>query len=404
MAINQTAEWYKFAIAKRKVEDVVASKADDTLALFASRGGILPNGQVMDAISELELERRRALTIEDAKLIAEQLEQEYAELEVVYKGLIADAEITFQEEEQTLLAELDLEIANAESWYQMAEQDLALQALVIEQRQSELMNSKTALGLEKEALQQQMLGQDVLLLPYQTTLINARVATITKRLEMIPFLTAIIDKEWELIAYITTSLKYEDDLVHAKEALLDAQKPLMSIMYDLANKKIAYANAEIDETGVLIQLAQFEVDKLKAEEARVAALITAQTKENELETIKGKIADIRNQIEMKRITDHISLTQANTGFSLSAAGIHNSADWTSLQGRIMARQINDEGRQGTSIELINKRVESYVANSYNLGLLIDVEKAQHIRQLEERIRIMAQEKLGSTFSHYVGAA
>jgi len=404
MAINQTAEWYKFAIAKRKVEDVVASKADDTLALFASRGGILPNGQVMDAISDLELDRRRALTIEDAKLIAEQLEQEYAELEVVYKGLIADAEITFQEEEQTLLAGLDLEIANAESWYQMAEQDLALQALVIEQRQSELMNSKTALGLEKEALQQQMLGQDVLLLPYQTTLINARVATITKRLEMIPFLTAIIDKEWELIAYITTSLKYEDDLVHAKEALLAAQRPLMSIMYDLANKKIDYANAEMDETGVLIQLAQFEVDKLKAEEARVAALITAQTKENELETIKGKIADIRNQIEMKRITDHISLTQANTGFSLAAAGIHNNADWVSLQGRIMARQISDEGRQGTSIELINKRAESYAANSDNLGLLIDVEKAQHIRQLEERIRIMAQEKLGSTFSHYVGAA
>ena len=289
MAINQTAEWYKFAIAKRKVEDVVASKADDTLALFASRGGILPNGQVMDAISDLELERRRALTIEDAKLIAEQLEQEYAELEVVYKGLIADAEITFQEEEQTLLAGLDLEIANAESWYQMAEQDLALQALVIEQRQSELMNSKTALGLEKEALQQQMLGQDVLLLPYQTTLINARVATITKRLEMIPFLTAIIDKEWELIAYITTSLKYEDDLVHAKEALLAAQRPLMSIMYDLANKKIDYANAEMTETGVLIQLAQFEVTKLRAEEARVAALVTAQNKENELEVIKVRV-------------------------------------------------------------------------------------------------------------------
>ena len=107
MAINTTAEWYKFVLAKRGIEDIVASKADDTLALFASRGGVLPSGQVMDSISDLELERRRVLTIEDAKLIASQLEQEYAELEVIYKGLIADAEIIFQEEEQALLAGLD---------------------------------------------------------------------------------------------------------------------------------------------------------------------------------------------------------------------------------------------------------------------------------------------------------
>ena len=404
MAINTTAEWYKFVLAKRGIEDLVASKADDTLALFASRGIVLPSGQVMDSISDLELERRRALTIEDAKLIASQLEQEYAELEVIYKGLIADAEITFQEEEQALLAGLDLEIAAAESWYQMAEQDLALQALVIEQRQSELMNSKTALGLEKEALQQQMLGQDVLLLPYQTTLINARVATITKRLEMIPFLEAIIDKEWELIVYITNSLKYEDDLVHAKEALLDAQKPLMSIMYELANKKTAYANAEMTETRVLINLAEFEVDKLKAEDARVAAMITAQTKENELENIRKMIADVRNKIEMKRMTDHVSLTQATTGFTLAAAGIHNSADWIALQGRIQTRKIGDSGKVEIASELSAARKDIHTAQSINAGLLIDREKEQHIRQLEERIRIMAQEKLGSTFSHYVGAA
>ena len=66
MAVNQTNEYFKVALAKRAIEDKKEEEYDKTLSMFAEQGHLLPPGMVSQSIIDIEIDRRVDFEIADA--------------------------------------------------------------------------------------------------------------------------------------------------------------------------------------------------------------------------------------------------------------------------------------------------------------------------------------------------
>jgi hypothetical protein len=401
MAINLTAETYKFIIRKREVEDKTKDILKKILHDTAEVGHVLPSGTLNEAISDFNILKRIAITEKDVELVKEQLEQELTELDLAYRQQISTAQWSLEQEEQQLLADLEEEIAGLENFYDMAEQDLAYTLLQVEERQVAVNNAITAFGIEKVQLERQMMDQDVLVMPYQTQLINARILVIVKKLEMLPYLQSIIDKERELLIYMATTMGYEQQLVEAKKQLQSAQQPLLSMMYDLASKKIEYAYAHRVETNVLIDAAIFDKTKVDADSKRTDAVINVMKNEYLSDQVKKRVARIKNSTELRRLTDAKDLLFNKIQTDMSIANENMSVDRQVLSQKDLIHSTRNES--GLTNEQLLSGLRMVIAESLT-DSAIDVSRfdaQEYARHLFERIKIMSQAELTSTFNHYV---
>jgi len=168
----------------------------------------------------------------------------------------------------------------------------ALDKLEIETnlRKLVIIATKAQIKTDLEALDQEMVEIGRLTFSAETTLMNAKRLTASKKLEVIPYIEIILQKQQELVDGFTDNADKKQALISAKEALIEKKEDLIEAKQGIADKFTDLISAREDLLAA------------KEETSAAQALLLAQeTKTMQQWTILGDALTRMNEAHQRLI-------------------------------------------------------------------------------------------------------
>ena len=249
------SEWYR---GKTPIIDEFLTQKDGLLINAASRNFSAIPGHIFNGLTLLELKVKQALSGLNFDITARAIERELAQQGIDYDLSYKNAVTIWEIEKATLLDDLTRELADSQKTREDREQELAGLAIEVGLRQVAIINAKTLLEIETEELRKQIVENEGQTLPYEVQLAQQKLVTARKKLEIIPYLEAIMAAEENLIIAETANVDLSEDLIDKrllqipikeniaslKEYLLVIKDALTSMGMGIAEKKELLALAK----------------------------------------------------------------------------------------------------------------------------------------------------------------
>lgn len=225
--------------------EIIGKYRQDHEKLFsvvASRGFTKLPGFAADTETRLELAAKLNLSELNLKIITETVEREIKQAGLDYDISYRAAAVAWEIDKHNLMAAWQQEYGTIQT--NMANDEEVLDRLMIEVRGrgSYLIEQKTAIELQAEALKQELAGLDGSTATYEVTLANAKLATARKKLDLIPILLQVVSKEEELIESEKDKADEYEQLLAAEQEVADKKRSeLVPAMGALLNASERYA-------------------------------------------------------------------------------------------------------------------------------------------------------------------
>lgn len=280
-ASREQAKWIH---EKEKVILEYSQQNKELSSSVAGRGFLVVPGFMYDVHNDLERVIKTKLSDVNFAILSDSIDRELKQRGLDYDLAFKNASIVWELTKQDLLGQWEQEHADLKRGMEYLEESkLYWLAVNVQARNSILMTEKTRIELLAEALRKQLAEVSDDSADYEVSLAQQKVATATKKLEIIPILQLIVQAETELISeknllialknnLITMTeglLQYEAELsrvrmlhIDAKQDLIDANKIVMVLEQELVNAKlpaialmpslISARNALIPRTDTLI--------------------------------------------------------------------------------------------------------------------------------------------------------
>ena len=329
MALSNLVEVHKFFVERRKALSSLSEGITKSLEDLSKKGFRLPQGTLIEQFALMAMEARRMTSDANVKVTDTQIDLEIVQAELDYRLQIAQEQIEWDEAKAALLNAFQEEIQVLETAYDLSEEELNEFALEIERRKAALLDAKTAIEIDKEEVKQRLVEIEGMNVGLEVDLINARILTNRKKLEIIPFLEALILKEEELLTVEQSTMGYEQDLIVARGLLIDAKKELLPYITDKANMRMNLADAQIVQVGVNIERAILQLQKSVNEVSRTNAILSVDNKEISLLELQKTLINLKNSIDSKRVYDHKTLITDDMSVDTQVQNIRNALE-TSL--------------------------------------------------------------------------
>lgn len=255
------AENSEFRKGRLDIIDDYETKYRTLLSGVAGRNFTKTPGFLYEAATFLELDAKKKLSDLNYKIVAAAIKRELAQITHDYDIAYREALIAFELNKQTLLSALEQEIADLKHAQALEEEQVNYQFIELEIRKLILITTKTEIEMDKESLLQELERVKRLTLPKEEELANQRLITVNKKLELIPYIEALIEKEYELLAAEETLIPYLEDEVESKQELVDKKEELFPYLEDKAEKLQELANAIRREVGYKEQIAAIRILK-----------------------------------------------------------------------------------------------------------------------------------------------
>lgn len=253
--LAERSQWYR---GKDPIMEGYSRERRGLLQATAGKVDHAP-GYMTDAITDLEIKAKRALSDLNYQIIAEAVERELAQQGLDYDLAYRTSTIEWEIEKAGLLDALTRELTDARKAREDREIVLANLAIEVGLRQVALINAKALLENEMEGVRKQLAETQGLTLPKEIELANARLATAQRKLDIIPHLYAVLQAQEdllaaeqaniplmeELIAERMEMIPIKQDLVGLKEHLITALDALTDPKMTVAQKKETLAQARI---------------------------------------------------------------------------------------------------------------------------------------------------------------
>jgi len=281
---NQLREEAQWKIGKTPILAKFSEDREKLYAVIAGRGFSALPGFAYDAANNLELAAKMGLSELNYKILVDTVERELKQSGLDYDIAYKTAAIAWELEKQDLLAAWETEYAAIKN--NMAHDEEVLNQLMIEVRArgAYLIEQKTAIEVQAEALKKTLAELDGTTAGYEVTLANAKLATAQKKLTLIPILLQIIEKEEDLLDAEKEKNSEYAKLVEAEQEVADKKKTsLVPVMGALVNVSEEYT----DELTKQIAL-EGQIQDEKVEQAGIA---------EEIAGLKTDIAEIEVDIE-----------------------------------------------------------------------------------------------------------
>jgi len=264
------------------------------LSAVAGRGFLQMPGFLYDIENDLETDAKRKLSDINFAILQDTIERELKQIglsyDLSYKNLLMAWELS----KQDLMDAWEEELAGIKM--DMAGKEEAIARLEIEtaSRGTILMEAKTGIELEAEALRNQMAALDDDAADYEVELANAKLLTAQKKLEVIPILQQILVKEGELLASEQAKIPVERELLAAQQATANKKAELIPITAELITETEKYTAAVEQQTALELQIAQqkildAEIDVQKAGIRIEEAAARTAIEEKNLALLRAKI-------------------------------------------------------------------------------------------------------------------
>jgi len=306
MALSATTELNKYMVKKRKTIQALTDGIEKLFGDSVERGFVLPQGNLVWNLQELTVEAKRGLTEANVAVVTEQIDLEIEITTKEYQLQIEQAKINWDIEKTELLNDFAIEIAQMELMYDLKEEDINEISLQIENRKSILLIARTDLQVAIEALNKQLAEIDATTVGYEVLLINARIATNTEKLKIIPYLQQLIVKEDQLLVILKKGMTSEYDLIEAKKLLIQAKKDILPYLTQKAIKRGQLADAQYDQAIIDLLRVDLLLTKIENDRKKTDAAVRIGDEDLILSALTKQLTALRNDVEQKRITNSIT--------------------------------------------------------------------------------------------------
>ena len=252
--MGSIAENNQYLQGKSKILDEYKSKHSALRSEVAGRNFSHEPGFLYEASTMLELGSKLSLSELNYKITAEAIQRELTQTGFDYDIAYKDARVAFELEKQTLLTDLQQEFADLKFTQALSEEELDRLFVELEIRKLILITTKTEIALEAEGLKQDLERTRRLTMDKEIELINQKVITANKKLEVIPYIEALIDAEGRVLAAEEANIPYLNDLIAEKQLLAAKKLEVVPYLIQKADKLQELAAALIAEIDIKRQI------------------------------------------------------------------------------------------------------------------------------------------------------
>lgn len=362
------------SIWARQKQSVVQGFIDERKKLVsavAGRGFLLAPGFLYEFETGLEIDTKQKLSDVSFKILSDAVERDLKQAGLDYSLAYKDTVTVWELEKQRLLTEWDKELIGIKKIRSDKEEVLNQLEIQISLRGVALVNAKTGIELNSEALKLQLANLDGQTTPYEVQLAQQKVLTAQRKLLVIPILQQILAVEQLIIA--------KEQLVVVKEQQIAAQETvkirevttLAGKETDIVNKKrselLPAIREEVAANGRLniAITAETALEKLIMNEKVTSAGIMVdkankQTliidKEVEIEGKQIEIMDISVQKDTKQV-EIFGIEAEGMGKQVQLAGL--AVDKLRKQKELVLKDISYETRR---LELMDIAIDKSAQN------------------------------------------
>jgi|GEM_PF-3980183 len=226
--MTQTAEnnqWYK---GRRPLVNDYLKVAKQVEEGTASRGHLYRPGFLGGMITEVESGLKYKLSDLNYQIVAEAIERELKQTGFDYDIAYKEATIAWQLEKTQLMTLLEQELADGKYLRELTDQDLARLEIQINLRKLVIMAAKTAIDVDMEGYRQELTRVDQSTFSAEDALLNAKLLTAQKKLEVIPYIEIVLEKQALIITAEENNATRKESLITKKEELNDKRLELIT--------------------------------------------------------------------------------------------------------------------------------------------------------------------------------
>lgn len=252
----ERAQWYR---GKGPIMEKFSRDRDNLVAGVAAMVSS-PPGHLIRGLTDLEVQAKYQLSDLNYQIAAEAIERELAQTGIDYDLAYKRATIAWEIEKAGLYDALRRELADAKKTRSDRETYLANLAIEVGLRQVALINAKNLLENEKESLRKQIAETEGLTLDKEVELAEAKLVTAQRKLDIIPYLQALIEAQEEeivaeeanvplteeLINIRLSQIPLKEEIAEIKGYLVTARDALTDPTLKVADKKQALAEARLN--------------------------------------------------------------------------------------------------------------------------------------------------------------
>jgi len=231
--IAEDSQWYK---GRRGISKEYLQGFHLIERAVGGKGFLYRPGYLGGAITELETDSKFKLSDLNYEIVAKAIERELAQTGHDYDITYKEALIAWELEKTITLTALEQEFADLKYTREL---DMArLDTLEIETnlRKLVIISTKAQIREDLEALDQEMVEIKYLTFSAETALMNEKRTTGTKKLEVIPYIEAILAKQGRLLAASEDNVDRKEALITAKEAVIVKKEELITAKEAIADK------------------------------------------------------------------------------------------------------------------------------------------------------------------------
>lgn len=400
-AIAENNQFYK---GRREVADDYQGKSRTLRSDVAGRNFTREPGFLFEAATVLELQGKQKLSDLNYQITAEAIKRELTQTGHDYDITYKEARIAFELSKYTLLNDLQQEFADLKFTQRLSEEEVDRQFVELEIRGLILITTKTEIDLEKEGLRQELEETKRLTMDKEVELINQKVITANKKLELIPYIEQVIVAEQAVLAAEEANIPHLENHIEKKQELIVKKEEVIPYIIEKAEKLELLADAIIAEIAVKRQILAVALLKALLRKERVDKDIAIIEANKAAEALRLLLLQARIVLRHLGIDWTIDLT------SQTVADINDLSE----DGKLTAETINDYDVDISGSDLDAKdeieelRLERN-EESTDTSVDSDVEKiggVQSYRNLEavKRAEIMAAAEITTNLMHILGTA
>ena len=316
---------------------------------------------------------------------------------------LINQKIQWESTKQDLISEWEMHVADVKASMIISEETLNRRMIEVNRRSATLMDQKTAIELEAEEYRKQLVTIDASVTAYEVQLIQAKVLTAQKKLELLPILQTINDREYELLSIEQDKMNEYSIYMDAEKVLIEKQGELTPYLNTLSSYIRSYAH-DIISTQI-----PFEEDMMD-EHIKVInnELLKASHRFDELQ-INLEIADLNIElIESKKLLHTTEFTQEqDTLLLVTADTVQLQTDQEAINAEILGneltvgqvtisnKQSNHLGRNDIRNESGSRRSENEIEHAHTMG---NLEKDE----LTQKAEIDSAANITARLTHLIG--
>lgn len=276
--IAENNQYYK---GKKEILDEFSNSHRAILSTTAARNFSKPPGFLSEVSMLLEETGKNKLSALNYTITAEAIERELKQTGHDYSQTYKAARIAFELEKQTLLTALQNEFADLDRNQSLKEEELDRLFIELDIRRIILITTKTSIELEMETEKRNLSNTDRLTFDKESELVSEQVITATKKLDVIPYIDAILLTEQDILIEETANKGYADLLIAEKKLLLAKKDEILPLLTAKADEQDKLKEA-------LWEQIEFQKEMLKVAIAKMA--FKEDIVDNEIAILDAQIA------------------------------------------------------------------------------------------------------------------